>query len=120
LFGLAVSSSEVLEHFFLNNNNTNASSKKARIPPTTLEVMTTGSDETRKDDFVISKTPKTPPTAIRTNTMKFVAYRQNYQKSNQKSKGVGSINRLGGGGAAGFEGHFWIMKRAPVGEEKFQ
>jgi hypothetical protein len=54
----------VLERAFLNNNSTNASSKKAKISPTTLEVMTTGSEETRKEDFVISKTPKTPPTAI--------------------------------------------------------
>jgi hypothetical protein len=77
LFGSTVSSSEVLEHAFFNNNHTNVSSKKARIPPTTLEVMTTGSD-----DFNISKTP---PTAITTNTLKFAAYKQNYQKSSQKS-----------------------------------
>jgi hypothetical protein len=70
----------VLEHAFFNNNHTNVNSKKARIPPTTLEVMTTGSD-----DFNISKTPKTPPTAITTNTIKFAAYKQNYQKSSQKS-----------------------------------
>jgi hypothetical protein len=28
-------------------------------------------------------------------------------------RGVGSIKRLGEGGGTGFQGHFWILKRAP-------
>jgi hypothetical protein len=31
----------------------------------------------------------------------------------QWCRGVGSIKRLWGGGGTGFQGHFWILKRAP-------
>jgi hypothetical protein len=53
--------------------------------------MTTGSEETRKEDFVISKTPKTPPPAIRTNMMKFTAYKQNYKKKLYKIDAISKI-----------------------------